>query len=99
MMHLNTDEVAAHPPQKKPCWRDLHELTTQHLCMKTVKLIPLAELERHLKEIEAEHPHLVEETPLVVQHETRRRAKYHALQVVGSRTRAVPTALQQYQHA
>lgn len=98
-MHLNTDEVAAHPPQKKPCWRDLVELTTQRLCMKTVKLVPLPELERHLKEIEAEHPHLAEETPVVLMQEKRRRAKYLSLRIAGGHMRALPLTSQVYQHA
>lgn len=97
MMHLNTDPVAPAAPAKKPCWRDLHELTTKHLNPALVTLVPLPELARRLSEIEAEHPHLVEETPIVLLHETRRRARYHRLQVAGNRTAALPTT-QVYSH-
>jgi hypothetical protein len=98
MMHLNTDPLVL-APAKKPCWRDLHELTTKHLNPALVTLVPLPELARRLSEIEADHPHLAEETPIVLLHETRRRARYQRLQVVGSRTPAPLTALQAYSRA
>ncbi|MDO7851592.1 hypothetical protein [Hymenobacter convexus] len=98
-MHLNTDPVAPAAPAKKPCWRDLHELTTKHLNPALVTLVPLSELERRLSEIEAEHPHLVEETPIVWQHETRRRARFQQLQVVGRRPLAESPVLQGYSRA
>jgi hypothetical protein len=94
-MHLNTDPILPTGPAKKPCWRDLHELTTQHL---NPALVPLPELERRLKEIEADHPHLVEETPIVLAHETRR-ARYQRLLVAGSRTPAPVTTLHAYSRA
>lgn len=100
-MHLNTDAVAPAPPEpRKPCLRDLHELVTKHLPAEAVvKVTPLKQLKRRLREIDAEHPHLREETPLVMVHETRRRAQHRNLQLVGSRTKAETTTLQAYSRA
>ena len=99
MMHLNTDPLAAPAPTQKPCMRDMHELVKNHLPCAVVKLVPLAELERRAAEIVAEHPRYREEAPLVLALEHRRRAQHHALQRVGSRTKAPLTASQAYSHA
>lgn len=99
-MHINTDSPAPPARPKKACIRDLHELVTKHLPeAAVVKVTPLKQLKRRLREIENDHPHLVEETPLVLAHETRRRAQHQRLQVVGSRTKASLTTSQAYLHA
>ena len=71
-MYLNTTPPE---PPRKPCIRDLHELLHQHLCPKLVMLTPLAELERRLHEIAAQHPRFQEETPLVLAGEAHRRRR------------------------
>ncbi|WP_210521608.1 hypothetical protein [Hymenobacter terricola] len=94
-MHLNTDAPADLAPAKKPCMRDLHELVTHFLPdPKVLKLVPLDELERFGTETVAEHPRFAEEMPLVLAYETRRRARHQRL--VGSRTPAIPLAIQAY---
>ena len=69
-MHLNTDPVL---PARKPCLRDLAQLTATLLPPPLVMLAPLPELERRCQEIDATHPHFREETPLVLAYERRRR--------------------------
>jgi hypothetical protein len=98
-MHLNSTPPAEPAPAKKPCIRDMHELVTKHLPETLVKLTPFEELQRRCTEIDAEHPHLREETPVVLQAEARRRARHHRLQVAGSRTPAPLTATQVFVHA
>ncbi|HEX8506519.1 MAG TPA: hypothetical protein VF630_14225 [Hymenobacter sp.] len=98
-MHLNTTPLAEPAPLKKPCIRDMHELVTKHLPETLVKLTSFDELRRRCTEIDAEHPHLREETPVVLQNEARRRARHHRLQVAGSRTPAPLTASQAYVRA
>jgi hypothetical protein len=71
-MHLNTDPIE---PERKPCWRDMHHLTTTLLVPTLVQLVPLKELRRRIREINATHPQYREETPLVLAHEVRRRAR------------------------
>lgn len=71
-MHLNTTPSA---PLGKPCLRDMANLTspTGLLPAHVVPLIPLKQLKRRIREINASHPHFQEETPLVLAYETRRR--------------------------
>ena len=71
-VHLNTDPIEA---PRKPCWRDMHNLTTTLLIPALVQLVPLKELKRRIQEINATHPHFREETPLVYSHEVRRRQR------------------------
>ncbi len=71
-MHLNTDPIA---PARKPCWRDLHRLTSTLLMPALVQLVPLKELRRRIREIDATHPQYREETPLVYRYEVDRRAR------------------------
>lgn len=71
-MHLNTDPI---PPLRKPCLRDLAQLTTTLLPAALVMLAPLPELERRIQEINATHPQYQEETPLVLRYERKRRQK------------------------
>jgi len=71
-MHLNTDPIE---PERKPCWRDMHRLTTTLLVPPLVQLVPLKELRRRIREINATHPQYREETPLVLAYEVRRRAR------------------------
>ena len=80
-MHLNTDPAA---PPRKPCIRDLATLTTTLLPSAVVQLVPLKQLRRRVREINATHPHFQEETPLVLAYETSRRARLSGqLQVAG----------------
>ncbi len=69
-MHLNTTPPA---PARKPCWRDYARLTTTLLPDALVQLVPLKQLKRRIREINATHPQYQEETPLVLAYETRRR--------------------------
>ena len=71
-MHLNTDPVA---PPRKPCIRDLANLTSTLLPPAVVQLMPLKQLKRRVQEINVTHPHFQEETPLVLKYETNRRAR------------------------
>ncbi len=71
-MHLNTDPAA---PARKPCLRDLHQLTATLLPPALVMLVPLDELARRTQEINATHPQYQEETPLVLAWETQRRQR------------------------
>jgi hypothetical protein len=98
-MRLNTDPTAPAAPQGKPCIRDMHELVTQHLPEQLVKLVPLDQLDRRCDEIDADHPHLQEETQLVRTLEAKRRARYRGPRLAGSHTPALPTTLQVYSRA
>lgn len=69
-MHLNTNSVEI---SRKPCLRDLHRLTTTLLLPSLVQLVPLKELRRRIREINATHPQYREETPLVFAYEKKRR--------------------------
>jgi hypothetical protein len=72
-MQLNTDPIE---PPRKPCIRDMHQLTQAPgalLPAALVMLTPLAELERRAEEISATHPQYREELPLVVGMEKHRR--------------------------
>jgi hypothetical protein len=60
-------------PARKPCLRDLHRLTTTLLLPALVQLVPLKELRRRIREINATHPQYREETPLVFAYEKKRR--------------------------
>ena len=71
-MHLNTDPCA---PARKPCIRDLSILTATLLPPALVQLVPLKQLRRRVREINATHPHYQEETPLVVAWEEQRRQR------------------------
>jgi len=71
-MRVNHDPAA---PARKPCLRDLHRLTTTLLPPALVALVPLEELARRTREIDATHPQYQEETPLVLAWETSRRQK------------------------
>lgn len=71
-MHLNTDPVR---PPRKPCLRDLHRLTTTLLTPALVALVPLKQLKRRIREINATHPEYREETPLVLAYEQQRRQR------------------------
>jgi hypothetical protein len=82
-MHLNTDPAA---PARKPCIRDLHQLTATLLPSALVMLVPLDELARRTQEINATHPQYQEETPLVLAWETQRRQRLRGrLTVAGNR--------------
>ena len=74
-MHLNTTPPA---PQRKPCLRDLAQLTspTGLLPATLVPLLPLKQLKRRAAEIEATHPQYREELPLVLAYETQRRQRF-----------------------
>jgi hypothetical protein len=81
-MHLNTTPA---PPPGKPCLRDLARLTsdTGLLPALIVPLMPLKQLKRRIREINATHPQYQEETPLVLAYEVRRRQRQGGqLQVV-----------------
>jgi len=71
-MHLNTTPAL---PLGKPCWRDLARLTSPSglLPAAVVPLLPLKQLKRRIREINATHPQYQEETPVVLAHEVRRR--------------------------
>ena len=69
-MHLNTDPIES---PRKPCMRDLHQLTTTLLIPALVQLVPLEELHRRGQEICQTHPHFREEVPLVLAWEAQRR--------------------------
>jgi hypothetical protein len=71
-MHLNTDPAA---PARKPCLRDLATLTATLLPPALVQLVPLKQLRRRVREINATHPHFQEETPLVLAYEQKRRQR------------------------
>ena len=73
-MHLNTTPAL---PLGKPCWRDLARLTSPSglLPAAVVPLLPLKQLKRRIREINATHPQYREETPLVLAYEVRRRAR------------------------
>lgn len=71
-MHINTDPIT---PPRKPCLRDLSTLVRDHLCEKVVRLAPLKQLKRRLREIDATHPQFREETPLVLRYEEGRRQR------------------------
>lgn len=80
-MHLNTNPAT---PLGKPCLRDLARLTsaTGLLPAAVVPLLPLKQLKRRIREINATHPQYQEETPLVLAYEKSRRRKLGgALQV------------------
>jgi hypothetical protein len=83
-MHLNK---APQEAPRKPCIRDLHQLTTTLLPADLVKLIPLKQLKRRVQEINATHPHFQEETPLVLTWETQRRKRLRGLLTVTARHR------------
>lgn len=91
-MRVNTDPMPAHTsplPPRKPCIRDLHQLTTTLLPANLVALVPLDELERRAEEINTTHPQYQEETPLVVAWEKQRRQRLSgSLAVTVSRTQA-----------
>ena len=72
MLRVNTDPT---PLARKPCLRDLHRLTTTLLPPALVALVPLEELARSTREIDATHPQYQEETPLVLAWETSRRQR------------------------
>ncbi len=72
-MHLNTTPPA---PARKPCWRDYARLTTTLLPDALVQLVPLKQLKRRIREINATHPQYREETPLVLAYETSRRRRF-----------------------
>lgn len=71
-MHLNTTPPE---PPRKPCIRDLAQLTTTLLPATLVQCVPLKQLKRRIREINATHPQYQEETPLVLAYETKRRQK------------------------
>ena len=73
-MYLNTSPSA---PLGKPCLRDLAQLTspTGLLPATLVPLLPLKQLKRRIREINATHPQYQEETPLVLAYETKRRGR------------------------
>ena len=78
-MRVNHDPA---PPARKPCLRDLHRLTTRLLPPALVALVPLEELARRTREIDATHPQYQEETPLVLAWETSRRQRLSGQMVV-----------------
>lgn len=73
-MHLNADPVQ---PARLPNMLELAQLTspTGLLPATLVPLLPLAELTRRAREIDATHPQYREETPLVLAWEQRRRER------------------------
>jgi len=73
-MYLNTSSSA---PLGKPCLRDLAQLTspTGLLPATLVPLLPLKQLKRRIREINATHPQYQEETPLVLAYEAKRRGR------------------------
>jgi hypothetical protein len=81
-MHLNTDPA---PPARKPCWRDLANLTATLLPPALVQLVPLKQLRRRVREINATHPHYREETPLVLAWEEQRRQRLSGQLAVAGR--------------
>jgi hypothetical protein len=72
MLFKNTTPTEP-PTEKKPCWRDLHDLVRDHLPQPIVQLVPLEELQRRVAELKLTHPRFLEEAPLVLSHETKRR--------------------------
>ena len=84
-MHLNTDPAA---PARKPCLRDLATLTATLLPPALVQLIPLKQLRRRVREINATHPHFREETPLVLTWEEQRRQRLNGELAVSATNRA-----------
>jgi hypothetical protein len=71
-MHVNTTPPA---PARKPCWRDYAQLTATLLPDALVQLVPLKQLKRRIREINATHPQYREETPLVLHYEVQRRQR------------------------
>ncbi|MGI4865419.1 MAG: hypothetical protein ACRYFZ_15965 [Janthinobacterium lividum] len=80
-MHLNT---APCTPARLPNMVELDQLISPHglLPKHIVPLLPLKQLKRRIREINATHPQYQEETPLVLAYETQRRRQLSgALQV------------------
>jgi hypothetical protein len=73
-MHLNTTVAA---PLGKPNLLELAQLTspTGLLPATLVPLLPLKQLKRRIREINATHPQYQEETPLVLAYEAQRRGR------------------------
>ena len=71
-MHLNTTPPA---PARKPNILELAQLTATLLPAALVQLVPLKQLKRRIREINATHPQYREETPLVLAYETKRRRR------------------------
>lgn len=69
-MHLNNTPPA---PARKPNILELAQLTATLLPAALVQLVPLKQLKRRIREINATHPQYREETPLVLSYEVRRR--------------------------
>jgi hypothetical protein len=74
-MHLNTAPPA---PARKPNLLELAQLTspTGLLPAALVPLLPLKQLKRRIREINATHPQYQEETPLVLAYEAKRRGRF-----------------------
>ena len=74
-MHLDTTPLA---PPRKPCLRDLAQLTspTGLLPAAVLPLLPLKQLRRRANEIAATHPQYREELPLVLAYEAQRRRRF-----------------------
>jgi hypothetical protein len=71
-MHLDTTPAA---PPRKPCIRDMAQLVATLLPANLVQLVPLKQLKRRIREINATHPQYREETPLVLHYEVQRRQR------------------------
>lgn len=73
-MQVNTTSAA---PLGKPNLRELAQLTspTGLLPATLVPLLPLKQLKRRIREINATHPQYQEETPLVLAYEAKRRGR------------------------
>lgn len=63
------------PPAAAPDPQELAELQATLLPPALVMLVPEAELARRCREIDIEHPHYREETPVVQEQEHARRAR------------------------
>jgi hypothetical protein len=77
-MQINKDPDL---PPRKPCLRDYQQLTTTLLPDNLVMIVPLDELERRAREIDATHPQFREETPIRVALERKRRRDLQGLLV------------------